>query len=67
MASYDDEFKDVEKTVGLCIWRIEDFKLIRVPVEQYGSFYEGDSYLILNVNQSSGKYSFYMNINIDKN
>jgi len=29
------------------IWRIEKFKVIAWPKEEYGSFYDGDSYIIL--------------------
>ena len=33
---------------GLFIWRIEDFEVVPWPKEKYGSFHEGDSYIILN-------------------
>ncbi|KAK3998031.1 hypothetical protein QBC44DRAFT_346756 [Cladorrhinum sp. PSN332] len=32
---------------GLLIWRIENFCVVPVPEPNYGSFYEGDSYIIL--------------------
>ena len=35
------------KAVGLEVWRVEKFKLVKWPKEQYGQFYEGDSYIIL--------------------
>lgn len=34
--------------VGLQIWRIVKFKVTAWPVEDYGKFYNGDSYIILN-------------------
>jgi gelsolin len=34
-------------TPGLYIWRIEDFEVVARPTEKYGSFHEGDSYIIL--------------------
>lgn len=34
--------------VGLEIWRIVQFKVTAWPEEDYGKFYEGDSYIILN-------------------
>jgi len=33
--------------VGVLVWRIEQFKVKAVPAETYGSFYSGDSYIIL--------------------
>lgn len=32
----------------LQIWRIEQFKVVHWPAEDYGSFFSGDSYIILN-------------------
>ncbi|KAK3101260.1 hypothetical protein FSP39_002220 [Pinctada imbricata] len=34
--------------VGLQIWRIEKFKVKHWPKNEYGQFYNGDSYIILN-------------------
>ncbi|XP_013406832.1 gelsolin-like protein 2 [Lingula anatina] len=34
--------------VGLQIWRIEKFKVKHWPKDEYGTFYNGDSYIILN-------------------
>ncbi|KAF1971179.1 putative actin-binding protein Fragmin [Bimuria novae-zelandiae CBS 107.79] len=36
---------------GLFVWRIEDFKVVPWPEDQYGSFYEGDSYIVLKSDQ----------------
>jgi gelsolin len=33
---------------GLKIWRIEKFKVVAVLENNYGSFFEGDSYIVLN-------------------
>jgi hypothetical protein len=38
---------------GLCIWRIEDFKVARWPDERKGQFYDGDSYIVLHVSKAS--------------
>jgi len=35
------------KEVGLIVWRIEKFKVVAWPKEQYGHFYTGDSYIVL--------------------
>jgi gelsolin len=32
----------------LHVWRIENFKVVPWPKDKYGSFYEGDSYIVLN-------------------
>lgn len=34
--------------VGVEIWRINKFKVEKWPIDEYGSFYSGDSYIILN-------------------
>ncbi|KAH9504746.1 hypothetical protein Btru_061855, partial [Bulinus truncatus] len=36
------------KQVGLQIWRIVNFKVTTWPKEDYGKFYDGDSYIVLN-------------------
>jgi gelsolin len=36
------------KKEGLQIWRIEQFKVVAWPADQYGQFYTGDSYIVLN-------------------
>lgn len=41
--------------VGIEIWRIEKFKVVAWPKELYGSFYSGDSYLVLNTYKEQGK------------
>lgn len=44
----DKAFEKAGFTPGLKIWRIENFKVEAWPEKDYGSFYEGDSYLVLN-------------------
>jgi len=50
------------KQPGTQIWRIEKFKVIAWPKEQYGSFYDGDSYIILNTYKKPDAPKFYWNI-----
>jgi len=56
-AASDKEFNGAGQKVGLEVWRVEnrrtkadtpDFGIKRWPKEDYGSFFSGDSYLILN-------------------
>jgi gelsolin len=40
-------WSNVGKKEGLQIWRINDFKVVAWPEDQYGKFYANDSYIIL--------------------
>ncbi|XP_065213354.1 villin-1-like isoform X2 [Planococcus citri] len=43
----DPAFKHIRKNAtGFLIWRVENMQLVPLPLDQYGTFYEGDSYLI---------------------
>lgn len=46
-ADTEKEWEGAGKEEGIEIWRIEDFGVKRWPKEQYGSFFSGDSYIIL--------------------
>ncbi|CAO2841806.1 unnamed protein product [Amaranthus hypochondriacus] len=43
----DPAFQGAGQKAGLEIWRIENFRPVRVPSSSYGKFYTGDSYIIL--------------------
>lgn len=47
-AETEPAWKNAGKKVGLQIWRIVKFKVTSWPKEDYGKFYDGDSYIILN-------------------
>lgn len=51
-AQTEEHFKGAGSSPGLEIWRVENkpgnFGINRWPKDQYGQFYEGDSYIILN-------------------
>jgi len=36
------------KEVGIQIWRIEKFKVVAWPKQNYGSFFDGDAFIVLN-------------------
>jgi len=46
-AKTETAWEGAGKAVGLQIWRIEKFKVVHWPKEQYGKFYDGDSYICL--------------------
>jgi len=46
-AETEDAWKGAGQAVGIEIWRIEKFKVVHWPKEQYGHFYTGDSYIVL--------------------
>jgi len=52
--------KKIEKAAGfgkagLQIWRIEKFHVVAWPTEKYGSFFSGDSYIVLYTYEVEGK------------
>jgi len=57
------------KAPGLEIWRIEKFKVVPWPKEQYGHFYTGDSYILLKTykDPESGKFKWDVHFWIGNN
>eukprot|EP00117_Sycon_ciliatum_P024132 scpid97993/ scgid5892/ Gelsolin-like protein 1; Actin-modulator len=47
-AETEQAWQGAGKDVGQQIWRIEKFKVVPWNQDNYGSFYSGDSYIILN-------------------
>eukprot|EP00049_Salpingoeca_infusionum_P004478 m.79901 g.79901 ORF g.79901 m.79901 type:complete len:822 (+) comp12582_c1_seq4:132-2597(+) len=47
-AETEKAWQAVKKREGLNIWRIEQFKVVEVAHDDFGVFYDGDSYIILN-------------------
>jgi gelsolin len=47
-AGTEKAWTNAGKEIGLQIWRIEKFTVQHVPKDTYGTFYSGDSYIILN-------------------
>jgi len=45
----------VGQNLGLDIWRIEKFKVVPWPKNQYGTFFSGDSYIVLHTYKKKGK------------
>ncbi|XP_004513861.1 villin-3-like [Cicer arietinum] len=55
----DPAFQGVGQRVGTEIWRIENFQPVPLPKSEYGKFYTGDSYIILQTTQGKGGTYFY--------
>ncbi|KAF7804071.1 villin-3-like isoform X1 [Senna tora] len=55
----DPAFQAVGQRVGTEIWRIENFQPVPLPKSEYGKFYMGDSYIILQTSQGKGGTYFY--------
>ncbi|VDK62705.1 unnamed protein product [Onchocerca ochengi] len=47
MTTTNSQLKDIGKKCGMEIWRIKNFDLEKLSSDQFGSFYTGDSYIIL--------------------
>jgi len=54
-AETETAWKGAGQKVGLEIWRVVKFKIESWPKEQYGEFYSGDSYIILNTYTNPGE------------
>jgi gelsolin len=50
-AQTETAWNNAGKQVGIQIWRIEKFKVVAWPKDKYGSFFCGDSYIVLNTFQ----------------
>jgi len=48
IAQKQEEWRGAGADVGLEVWRIEKFKVVRQAQETYGDFFNGDSYIVLN-------------------
>ncbi|CAH1789863.1 unnamed protein product [Owenia fusiformis] len=57
----DPAFKVVPRRQAcFLIWRIEKLKVVAVPKEKYGSFFKGDSYIILAVKEIKGRLDSHL-------
>ena len=43
------------KKVGIEVWRIEKFQVVEWPKAKHGTFYSGDSYIVLHTYHKGGK------------
>ena len=61
-AECEPAWNNAGKEVGIMIWRIEKFKVIHWPKEEYGKFFSGDSYIILNTYKAPGSDKLLHNV-----
>ncbi|KAJ8622707.1 hypothetical protein MRB53_031236 [Persea americana] len=55
----DPAFQGVGQRVGTEIWRIENFQPVPLPKSEYGKFYMGDSYIVLQTTAGKGGAYLY--------
>ncbi|XVE75601.1 hypothetical protein DITRI_Ditri12bG0106500 [Diplodiscus trichospermus] len=55
----DPAFQGVGQKPGTEIWRIENFQPVPLPKSDYGKFYMGDSYIVLQTTSSKGGSYLY--------
>lgn len=58
----EEEWALAGKAEGIQIWRVEKFHIVAWPREEYGKFYNGDSYIVLHTIKSgnSFKWNIYL-------
>ncbi|XP_071341213.1 villin-1 isoform X2 [Trachinotus anak] len=49
-----DAFRNVGRKPGLQIWTINNMKMVPVPAQAFGNFFEGDCYIVLYISQNKG-------------
>eukprot|EP00475_Leptophrys_vorax_P022235 TRINITY_DN3025_c0_g2_i1.p1 TRINITY_DN3025_c0_g2~~TRINITY_DN3025_c0_g2_i1.p1 ORF type:complete len:383 (+),score=100.23 TRINITY_DN3025_c0_g2_i1:75-1223(+) len=57
-----EEWKGCGQKEGVEVWRIEKLKVVPWPKDSYGSFYDGDSYIILHTYKDPEADKFLYNI-----
>lgn len=53
-ANHELAWRNAGQTPGVQVWRINKFKVTTWPKEDYGSFFSGDSYIVLNTYKQQG-------------
>jgi len=68
-AKSEKAWEGAGKAVGIQTWRIEKFKVVPVDKKEYGRFYNGDSYIVLNTykNPESDKLLYNVHFWLGKN
>ncbi|XP_033745502.1 gelsolin-like protein 2 [Pecten maximus] len=61
-AEHEPAWQNAGQEVGRKIWRIVNFQVTDWPEEDYGKFYDGDSYIVLDTYNKSGSDALYHDI-----
>jgi len=61
-AKTEAAWKGAGQKVGVEIWRIEKFHVVPWPKDKYGSFFSGDSYIVLNTYKNPGSDALRYNV-----
>jgi gelsolin len=61
-AQTEKAWTNAGKELGLQIWRIEKFTVQSVPRDTYGTFYSGDSYIVLNTYKKKDSPKFLWDV-----
>ncbi|GAM21112.1 hypothetical protein SAMD00019534_042870 [Acytostelium subglobosum LB1] len=57
-AQLEAQWKTAGKKEGIQVWRIENFKVVPWPQDQYGKFFDGDSYIVLHSMKSGPSFTY---------
>ncbi|KAF8375436.1 hypothetical protein PRIPAC_81865, partial [Pristionchus pacificus] len=57
--SLDPMLYNVGKEEGLCVWRVNKFKLEKIAPSHHGIFYDGDSYIVLNTKDGADAWDVH--------
>jgi gelsolin len=63
-AEGEDAWKVIGEAPGVKVWRVEQFKIVPWPEDDYGCFYTGDSYICLNSWTVPGEDKLYHDLYI---
>jgi len=61
-AEHEQAWHKAGKKPGLEIWRIEKFHVVEWPQDKYGSFFSGDSYIVLHTYKKKGGDALQWNV-----
>lgn len=63
-AEGEPQWTGLGEDTGVKVWRIEQFRVVPWPENQFGSFHTGDSYVVLNSYQKEGSDAIFHDIHI---